>query len=60
MTLDGKKVMEILDAYEKDLFEDHIRLVLSTNEEKVTIITAAKINAVREIRDRIGLPEIKA
>ena len=60
MILDGKKVFAILDEYEKDLFNEHIKLVMEKNYDGQTNITAAKVLAVREIRDRLGIPEIKA
>ena len=66
MIIDAKDVIRILDEYEKDLFEKHMKVVLSddkTNQyvgSNITIITAAQIQAVREIRDRLKLPEIKA
>lgn len=60
MILDGKKVADILDEYEKDLFHRHIALVLGKSPDGITIITAAQVEAVREIRNRLGIPEIKA
>jgi hypothetical protein len=60
MILDGKKVFEALDEYEKELFNEHINQILKKENENVTTITAAKVMAVREIRDRLGVSEIKA
>lgn len=61
MTLDGKKVMEILDEYERDLFNKHVKSVMDMeSNHEITVITAAQVMAVREIRDRLGIPEIKA
>lgn len=63
MILDGfaaKKVAEILDEYEKDLWNEHIKLSMQKAPDKKTTITAAQVMAVREIRARLGLPEITA
>lgn len=60
MILDAKEVLRVLEEYEKDLFEEHIKLVMAKTYGGETNITAAKVLAVREIRDRLGIPEIKA
>lgn len=60
MILDGKKVMEILSEFEKDLMEQHLVDILDKKESSITTITAAKIFTIREIRDRLGVSEIKA
>lgn len=60
MIIDTKEIVRVLDEYEKDLFEHHIKLVLAKSKDELTVITAAQVVAVREIRDRLKLPEIKA
>lgn len=58
--IEVKKIAEVLDEYEKDLFNEHIKMVMLKASDAKTTITAAKVSAVREIRDRLGVPEIKA
>jgi hypothetical protein len=64
MILDGKKVFAALDEYEADVKEKHIRAVLEISDkeerDRKTTIAAVEIRTVREIRDRLGIPEIKA
>jgi hypothetical protein len=60
MILEAKKVLEILQEYELDLLEQHLKAVLSEKSDSATTITAVAIRTVREIRDRLGIPEIKA
>lgn len=60
MILDGKKVLDVLAEYEKDLVETHIKAILSSDSGNITTITAAQIEAVREIGNRLQSPEIKA
>jgi len=60
MIIDAKDIIKVLDEYELDILEDHIKEILMEESRNITAITAAKIKAVREIRDRLKLPEIKA
>lgn len=69
MILEGKKILEILEDYEKELFNTNIKLVAQKESpfmdkrdarDRLRTITAAQVVAVREIRDRLGIPEIKA
>lgn len=57
LILEPKKVLEVFDEYEKELFEEHMKLVMKKSPDTKTTITAAQVTAVREIRARIGLPE---
>ncbi len=60
------RLVKAVDAYrndlldEKDLLEKHIVEIVDKKDLSVTTITAAKILTVREIRDRLGVSEIKA
>jgi hypothetical protein len=58
--IEAKKIQKVLDEYEKDLVETHLKEIVQVKTTGITVITAAKIQAVREIRDRLGIPEIKA
>jgi hypothetical protein len=64
MILDAKKVFELLDGYEKDALEKHMAGVLSVADKDVrdrqTTIAAVEVRTIREIRDRLCAPEIKA
>lgn len=60
MIYQAKDIIKVLDEYETDLWEEHREIVLQKKNDDQTVITAAQIQAVREIRDRLKLPEIKA
>lgn len=60
MIYQAKDIIKVLDEYETDLWEEHRKIVLQKKNDDQTVITAAQIQAVREIRDRLKLPEIKA
>ena len=64
MILDGKKVLELLDNYEKDAMEKHMNAVLATandaERDRQTTIAAVEVRTIREIRDRMAAPEMKA
>lgn len=64
MILDGKKVFDLLDTYEKDALEVHLKAVLGIDNkderDRKTTIAAVEVRTIREIRDRLGIPEIKA
>lgn len=60
MMIELKKVIDTLNDYEKELFDEHIKLVMQKSPDVKTTITAAQVSAVREIRNRLGVPEIKA
>ena len=58
--IEAKEIQKILGRYEQDLLEAHLKTVMQAKKDDQTVITAAQIQAVREIRDRLGIPEIKA
>jgi hypothetical protein len=69
MIFEAKRILEILEAYEHELYNAHIKLIAqreSKSMEKMEVrdrlktITAAQVEAVREIRERFCIPEIKA
>ena len=69
MILEAKRVLEVLAEYEKELFNAHIKLTMQRDissmdsrekRDRQKTITAAQVEAVREIRDRLNIPEIKA
>lgn len=69
MILDGKDVQRILDEYEKEIYNEHIKLIVQRESSSVDTrekrdrqktITAVQVTTVREIRNRLGIPEIKA
>lgn len=69
MIIELKKVIDILNEYENELFNANIRLVTQKDSasadtrekrDRLRTITAAQVTAVREIRDRLNVPEIKA
>lgn len=66
---DAKEAIKVFDEYEAEIVNTHIKLLTQkesasadTREkrDRLKTITAAQIQAVREIRDRLGIPEIKA
>ncbi len=69
MILDGKEVQKVLDVAENDFLEKQRSLMTNKNPEfmfddkqlmRLNLMTAVQIQTVREIRDRLGIPEIKA
>lgn len=64
MIFEAKKILEVLAEFESDSWNEHAKACLNISDrderDRKTTITATKISVVREIRDRLRLPEIKA
>lgn len=69
MILDGKMVFDVITDYETELFNKHIKVLMQRDtasmdkrdaRDRLKDMTAAQITAVRELKDRLSVLEIKA